>query len=222
MKAIAYLRVSTAEQGKSGLGLEAQHKAINDFCELENIELVETFEEIQTGKGADALDKRPVLAKVLQVAKKQGYTVIVAKLDRLSRNVAFISQLMESKVNFIVSQLGKDADSFMLHLYAALSEKERELISTRTSAALQILKAKGVKLGNRTNLDDARKISNKTNKSNADKFAGEVIEIIGGFRTQGLSFNKIADKLNTLGIKTRRGGKWHGKTVSNILNRQAS
>jgi DNA invertase Pin-like site-specific DNA recombinase len=221
MKAIIYTRVSTAEQGKSGLGLDAQFQAVNDFCNAEGIEVIGHYEEVETGKGHDALEKRPKLAAALSHAKKEGASLVVAKLDRLSRNVAFISNLMESKVPFIVSQLGKDADSFMLHLYAALSEKERELISTRTRAALQALKARGVVLGNRTNLDEARRLSNVTTKAQADDFAGNVMATIQQFREKGESLPAIAARLNNMGVKTRRGGKWYASTVSNILKRAA-
>jgi DNA invertase Pin-like site-specific DNA recombinase len=219
MKAIIYTRVSTAEQSKSGLGLESQFNSITEFCNAENIEVLEHYSEVETGKGADALDKRPQLAKALQHAKKEGAYLVVAKLDRLGRNVSFISGLMESKVPFIVAQLGKDADSFMLHLYAALSEKERELISTRTKAALQVLKAKGVKLGNLTNLDDARLLSNETNKAKATEFADKILPMVLQFRNNGEKLPAIADKLNDMGVKTRRGGAWYASTVANILKR---
>ncbi len=219
MKAIIYTRVSTAEQGKSGLGLQAQFDAVNEFCRSEGIEVIAHYEETETGKGFDALDKRPQLAKALSQAKKEGASLVVAKLDRLSRNVAFISALMETKVPFIVAQLGKDADAFMLHLYAALSEKERELISTRTKAALAVLKANGKVLGNQTNLDEARLLSNATNKAEANSFAQNVLATVLQFRDSGDTLPKIADKLNTMGVKTRRGGKWHASTVSNILKR---
>lgn len=219
MKAIIYTRVSTAEQGKSGLGLESQFNSITEFCIAENIEVLEHYSEVETGKGADALDKRPQLAKALQHAKKEGAYLVVSKLDRLGRNVSFISGLMESKVPFIVAQLGKDADSFMLHLYAALSEKERELISTRTKAALQVLKAKGVKLGNRTNLDEARLLSNETNKAKAAEFADKILPMVLSYRNAGETLPAIADKLNDMGVKTRRGGKWYASTVVNILKR---
>ena len=219
MKAIIYTRVSTAEQGKSGLGLESQYNSVIEFCRAENFEVIEHYSEVETGKGADALTKRPQLAKALQHAKKEGAYLVVAKLDRLGRNVSFISGLMESKVPFIVAQLGKDADSFMLHLYAALSEKERELISTRTKAALQVLKAKGVKLGNLTNLDDARLLSNETNKAKATEFADSIITIVTAYRDKGLTMRDIADKLNTTGVTTRRGGAWYASTVANILKR---
>jgi DNA invertase Pin-like site-specific DNA recombinase len=219
MKAIIYTRVSTAEQGKSGLGLLAQLNAVNQFCTDESIEVLAHYEETETGKGFDAIDKRPQLAKALAHAKKEGASLVVAKLDRLSRNVAFISSLMETKVPFIVAQLGKDADPFMLHLYAALSEKERELISTRTKAALAVLKAQGVVLGNQTNLDEARLLSNATNRAEATAFADKVMATVLQYRKDGDTLPAIADKLNNMGVKTRRGGKWYASTVSNILKR---
>ena len=219
MKAIIYTRVSTAEQGKSGLGLLAQLNAVNQFCIDESIEVLAHYEETETGKGSNALDKRPQLAKALAHAKKEGASLVVAKLDRLSRNVAFISSLMEQKVPFVVAQLGKDADPFMMHLYAALSEKERNLISERTKAALAVLKADGKILGNQTNLSEARLKSNATNKAEATAFADKVMSIITSFRNDGDTLPAIAAKLNDMGVKTRRGGKWYASTVTNILQR---
>jgi DNA invertase Pin-like site-specific DNA recombinase len=133
--AIAYTRVSTAQQGKSGLGMEAQQAALTRFAEAEGFELVQMFQEVETGKGADALNRRPQLAAALKAAKKLKSPIIVAKLDRLSRDVHFISGLMAHKTPFIVAELGADADPFMLHLYAALAEKERAMISRRTKDA---------------------------------------------------------------------------------------
>jgi DNA invertase Pin-like site-specific DNA recombinase len=219
MKAIIYTRVSTAEQSKSGLGLESQFNLVTEFCNAENIEVIAHYQEVETGKGQDALDKRPQLANALLHAKKEGAYLVVAKLDRLGRNVAFISSLMESKVPFIVSQLGKDADSFMLHLYAALSEKERELISTRTIAALKVLKDKGIKLGNQTNLHDARLLGQATNKEKATDFANNVLPMIKQLNNDGATLQSIADRLNNTGVKTRRGGRWYPSTVTNILKR---
>lgn len=219
MKAIIYTRVSTAEQGRSGLGLESQLNLVTDFCHAEQFEVIGHYQEVETGKGFDALDKRPQLKKALAHAKKENAYLVVAKLDRLSRNVAFISSLMETKVSFIVAQLGKDADAFMLHLYAALSEKERELISSRTKAALQVLKAQGKLLGNRTNLEDARQKAYATNRDNADTFATKVLPTIQQFKDKGDSLNTIAKKLNDLGVKTQRGGDWYAKTVANVLER---
>jgi DNA invertase Pin-like site-specific DNA recombinase len=219
MKAVIYTRVSTAEQGKSGLGLQAQLDAVHEFCKKEAIDVIAHFEEVLSGKGFDALDRRPQLQKALALAKKEGASLVVAKLDRLSRNVAFISSLMETKVSFVVAQLGKDADSFMLHLYAALSEKERELISGRTKAALAILKANGVKLGNKVNLDEAREKSHITNRKEAAVFANHVLPTVLQFRNQGDSLPIIARKLNDMNVKTRRGGKWFPSTISNLLKR---
>lgn len=219
MKAIIYTRVSTIEQGKSGLGLQAQLDSITEFCKTEHIEVIKHYQEIQTGKGSDALDKRPQLAKALAQAKKECAYLVVAKLDRLSRNVAFISSLMETKVPFLVVQLGINADPFMLHLYAALSEKERELISSRTKAALAVLKTNGVVLGNQTNLEDARALGHATNAKEAAVFACKLMGMITQFRHDGDTLPTIASKLNDMGVKTRRGGQWHASTVSNILKR---
>jgi len=145
--AIAYTRVSTASEGRSGLGLEAQQAALARFAEAEGYALAETFTEIETGKGSDALDRRPQLSAALAAARKLKAPIIVAKLDRLSRDVHFISGLMTHRTPFIVAELGADADPFMLHLYAALAEKERRLISQRTKDALAAKRAQGVKLG---------------------------------------------------------------------------
>ena len=219
MRAIIYTRVSTAEQGKSGLGLQSQLDTITEFCKAEDIEIVGNFEEVLSGGGADALERRPQLAKALKQAKKEGAYVIVSRLDRLSRNVAFIAGLMESKVPFLVVQLGKNTDAFTMHLYAVLSEKERTLISERTRAALKVLKDKGVKLGNRTNLNEARAASNATNRKEAAAFASAVLPTIQQFKSNGDSMAAIAEKLNKMGVTTRRGGAWHNTTVRNILNR---
>jgi DNA invertase Pin-like site-specific DNA recombinase len=148
MNAVGYLRVSTNEQGRSGLGLEAQKAAIEQFCAREGITLSSCFTEVQSGKRvSDTLAERPQLIAALEASKALGGPLIVSKLDRLSRDVHTISGLMVHKVHFIVTELGRDADNFMIHLWAALAQKERELISQRTKAALAALKARGVKLG---------------------------------------------------------------------------
>ena len=153
---ITYIRVSTAQQGRSGLGVEAQRAALNHFAKAEGFEVAREFVEVETGKGADALDRRPQLKAALAAAKKLKCQVAVAKLDRLSRDVHFISGLMAHKVPFIVAELGSDVDPFVLHLFAALAEKERALISTRTRQALAAAKARGVVLGG-PKLPQARK-----------------------------------------------------------------
>src|SRR5258708_18024234 len=145
---VAYYRVSTQKQGRSGLGLEAQRKAVVSFAEAEGFEIVAEFTEVETGKGSDALDRRPQLKAVLMAAKKARCEVAVAKLDRLSRDVAFIAGLMAQKVPFIVCALGRNVDPFTLHIYAALAEQERRMISRRTKEALAEAKQRGVVLGN--------------------------------------------------------------------------
>src|ERR1700724_44567 len=153
---ITYVRVSTSQQGRSGLGLEAQRQSLRQFAKAEGLELVREFVEVETGKGGDALDRRPQLKAALAAARKLKCHIAVAKLDRLSRDVHFISGLMAHKVPFLVAELGSDVDPFVLHLFAALAEKERSLISTRTRQALAADKARGVILGN-PKLPEARK-----------------------------------------------------------------
>ena len=169
--AVAYYRVSTQRQGRSGLGLEAQRTAVARFAESEGITLLSEFTEVETGKGADALDRRPQLAAALATARQAKCPVLVAKLDRLSRDVAFIAGLMAQRVPFIVAELGADADPFMLHLYAALAEKERRQISERTKSALASRKLQGTKLGNPTNAGQAAAAGRDVQTRAADRFA---------------------------------------------------
>lgn len=213
-QAIAYVRVSTSEQGKSGLGVAAQVEAIRRFAEAECFEVVEVVQEVASGKLG--LDDRDGLRGALVRASKLHCPVIVSKLDRLSRDVAFISGLMAKGVAFIVAELGADTDPFILHLYAALSEKERHLISVRTKAALQALKAKGATLGNHTNLNEAQAKGQASNKAKAAEFAAKVLPLVQQFREQGLSLGAIADKLNRLGVKTARDRAWYPATVRNL------
>ena len=219
MKAIAYYRVSTSQQGRSGLGLESQQSDVRAFCEKEEIEILGEFTEVETGKGSDALDRRPQLAAALREARRQGAYVIVSKLDRLSRDVHFVSGLMTHKVPFVVTALGKDADPFMLHLYAALSEKERTLISERTRAALAAAKARGVELGNRTNLDEARAKGTAVIRAKADQDAARLADVLIPMRAAGASLRAMASRLEALGIPTARGGQWQARQVARILDR---
>ena len=154
---IAYIRVSTESQGRSGLGVQAQRARIGAFAKLENLETAREFVEIETGKGADALDRRPQLKAAIAAAKRLGTYIVVAKLDRLSRDVHFISGLMVHHVPFVVADLGPNVDPFMLHIYAALAEKERALISERTKAGLAAAKERGTRLGN-PGLAEAREV----------------------------------------------------------------
>lgn len=219
MKAIAYYRVSTSQQGRSGLGLESQQSDVRAFCEKEGIEILGEFTEVETGKGSDALDRRPQLAAALREAKRQGAYVIVSKLDRLSRDVHFVSGLMTHKVPFVVTALGKDADPFMLHLYAALSEKERTLISERTRAALAAAKARGVELGNRVNLGEARAKGCAVIRAKADQDAARLASVLVPMRAAGASLRAMASRLEALGIPTARGGQWQARQVARILDR---
>lgn len=219
---ISYVRVSSQQQGKSGLGIEAQQKANARFAADNGFEIVAEFVEVETGKGADALDRRPQLAAALAHARKLGCPVLVAKLDRLSRDVHFISGLMAHRVSFIVGELGADADAFMLHLYAALAEKERALIAERTRIALAAAKERGTALGNRTNLSDAQAKGRKVQADAADQHATNVVAIVEQVRKAGaVTLRQIADALNARGVRTARGGEWHAQTVKRVLGRAA-
>lgn len=219
--AIGYMRVSTQRQGKSGLGLLAQRATIQAFVEANGFELVGWYEEIETGKGADALDRRPKLAEALKHARRVDGYVVVARLDRLSRDVHFISGLMAHRVPFIVSELGPDVDPFMLHIYAALAEKERAYISERTRKALAEARTeRGVILGNRVNLQEAQSKGAAVSAARAKDFAANVLPIIDQIRSAGAtSLHEIANALNLRGIKTARGGTWWASSVRNLLAR---
>ena len=217
---VTYLRVSTGRQGKSGLGLEAQREAIARFVEAERLTVLAEHVEVETGKGSDALDRRPVLREALAQARKEKASIVVAKLDRLSRDVHFISGLMTHKVPFVVTELGTDADPFLLHLYAALAEKERALISERTRVALARKKAQGALLGNRSNLAQAQAMGQRANAVAADSFARNVLPIIRQIQASGISsLRGIARALDARGIATARGGAWDSRTVGNLLRR---
>jgi DNA invertase Pin-like site-specific DNA recombinase len=182
-----YIRVSTQKQGRSGLGLEAQRAANAQFASREGFAITAEFTEVETGK----------------------CSIVVAKLDRLSRDVHFISGLMTQKVPCIVAELGPDVDPFMLHIYAALAEKERRNISIRTKQALAATKARGVQLGN---VEQA-----KENKREADRYAKTLRPIL--IELRHLPVEKIADELTKQKVATPRGGRWHGRTVARLLDR---
>jgi DNA invertase Pin-like site-specific DNA recombinase len=181
--------------------------------------LIAEFEEAESGKGYDTLEQRPVLAEALAYARQAKAPIVVSKLDRLSRDVAFISSLMARKVPFIVTELGDDVDPFMLHIFAALAEKERSLISVRTKAALAQAKARGVKLGAHNPRVGAA-AGTASLIAAADQHAAEVQPIISEIQRSGAKGPKaIAEALNTRGVRTARGGKWYPTTVSNLLRR---
>jgi DNA invertase Pin-like site-specific DNA recombinase len=176
-------------------------------------EIVQTYTEVETGKGADALDRRPQLSAALKLAKKRNKApIIVAKLDRLSRDVHFISGLMVHKVPFIVAELGPNVDPFMLHIHAAVAEQERRLISQRTREALAAKKAQGVKLGGL----NAKGIANREEaRQRAEQLRPVLVELAG------LSQAKMAAELNARSISAPEGGRWHAATVKRVLARLA-
>ncbi|MCO5157570.1 MAG: recombinase family protein [Aquamicrobium sp.] len=214
---VIYTRVSTEDQGKSSLGLEAQERDIAIF--LANFsevpyEVIGRFRDVQSGKD----DDRPELAKALRMARETGAELLVAKLDRLSRKVAFIAALMDDKrLSLRVAQMPY-ADKFQLHIYAALAEQERTFISERTRAALRAAKERGVKLGGARDKTMAR---NAALKAKADADAQRVMKVIAPLRGAGQSVNSIADTLNDMSVATARGGRWTAKQVSRVLQRSA-
>lgn len=218
-KIVCYIRVSTSQQGKSGLGIEAQREAIRRFAQAERLAILSEFVEVETGKGADALTQRPQLAAALTEARRHKGAVAVAKLDRLSRDVAFISGLMAQRVPFLVADLGADVDPFIIHLFAALAEKERALISARTKSALQAAKARGVRLGN-PELCRAQILGAAVVRARALTFDAKVLPAIRRAQAAGAkSLAQIAVALNDEGVPTARGGRWVAARVGEILRR---
>jgi DNA invertase Pin-like site-specific DNA recombinase len=219
-RAVAYLRVSTRQQQRSGLGIEAQRAAVARFAEAEQLTIIAEFVEAESGKGSDAIDRRPQLAAALAAAKAAKSCVLVSKLDRLSRDVAFVAGLMAQRVPFIVAELGRDADPFMLHLYAALAEKERRLISERTKAALAMRKASGAKLGNPSNIREAGEIGRIALAGTADDYARTLLPLLRGMRAEGTTtIGAITRSLNARRVPTARGSRWHVSSVANLLAR---
>lgn len=212
---ITYLRVSTEDQGRSGLGLAAQERDIAIFLDAFSdvpFEVLAEFRDIQTGKD----DDRPELAKAIALAKRTGAELLVAKLDRLSRKVSFISALMDdTKLKLRVASM-PHADKFQLHIYAALAEQEREFISMRTKAALGEAKARGVKLGG---LRDVTKKRNEVLRTNAANRAKRIENVIVPLRQGGATLQAIADALNAASVPTARGGQWHAAQVQRTLER---
>jgi DNA invertase Pin-like site-specific DNA recombinase len=215
-RAIGYLRVSTLKQGRSGLGLEAQRTAIGTFGDREGFALFRWFTDVETGAGRDALEKRPNLAAALKVAGKARCPIIIAKLDRLSRDVHFISGLMTQRVEFIVAELGRQTDPFVLHLFAALAEKERALISERTKAGLVAAKRRGVRLGNpsKSRLRMAGRLGAKVNAERARRRVEVLRWILQAALKEGGSLRRAAELLNSRSVSSPGGGQW---VASNLL-----
>jgi len=215
-KFISYIRVSTAKQGESGLGIEAQQEAVKRFLNGGDWEVAAEFIEIETGKGADALAKRPKLRAALEMCRKQGATLVIAKLDRLARNVHFVSGLMESKVRFVACDM-PEANELSIHIMAAFAEHEAKRISQRTKEALAAVKARGVRLGTTGPKNLRRCLEDRTAAANAGalKLAG----LVAGFQGQGLSQRAIVAELNSIGVPAPRGGKWSLPQFQRLLQR---
>jgi len=213
-KFVAYYRVSTDQQGASGLGLEAQRKAVKTYLDGGPWRLVAQHTEVESGKRTD----RPELAKALAACRKHKAKLIIAKLDRLSRNLAFIATLMDSGVEFIAVD-NPHANKLTIHILAAVAQHEREAISERTKAALAAAKARGKKLGG-PRLAQARKKSIAARSAAADTFAANLRPIIEQIRASGISsLRGVAKALNARGVRTARGNEWTAMQVSNVLER---
>ncbi|WP_112875522.1 recombinase family protein [Paracoccus endophyticus] len=216
---VTYLRVSTDRQGRSGLGLEAQRKAVADHVAGKGAIAAE-YVEIESGKRSD----RPQLARALVEAERLGAVLLIAKLDRLARNVAFIANLLESGVEIAAADM-PEANRFLLHVMAAVAEHEAQAISDRTRAALAAAKARGVALGwsmpkRRDEQQQASRKGAAKNAQKADLHAANVLPVIRQIARSGASLRRIADELNTRGIKTVRGGLWYAGTVRNVMARE--
>lgn len=215
----AYFRVSTKQQGKSGLGLDAQREAVRRHLVGNPDATVTEFVEVESGKRKD----RPELAKALQLCRQTGAVLIIAKLDRLARNVAFVSSVMESGIEFVACD-NPQANRLTLHILAAVAEDEARRISERTKAALEAAKVRGVKLGG----DRGYRPSGAPLEAlaglaaGADRFAEGVMPLLHELQENGVtSLLGMARALNENGIRTSRGGQWHASTVRNVLKRSA-
>lgn len=208
-KYIAYYRVSTNRQGQSGLGLEAQKTAVMQYLNGGDWEILEEFTEVESGKK----NNRPKLQEALAACKRQQATLIIAKLDRLARNVHFISGLMEAGVEFVAVD-NPTANKLMLHMLAAFAEHEREMISERTRKALAAAKVRGVQLGR-----NGKKLARK-NQLAADEFARDISKKVYSLQRNGYrSLREICEQLNSEGVLTSTGARWHAVTVSRLLKR---
>lgn len=210
--AIPYYRVSTDRQGQTGLGLEGQQKAVHDFAVSNGFQLLDAHVEIESGRKK----QRPVLRDAIQLCKKQNGVLLIAKLDRLSRNVAFISALLESGIDFIAVD-NPTANKLMVHIMAAFAEYESDLIRQRTKTALEIAKERGVQLGSY-----GKNVQSKKNKQKAYEFAVKMEPFITMLRGQGFkTVRALCDQLNLQGVPPYYGTshKWHVLTVHKVLKR---
>jgi DNA invertase Pin-like site-specific DNA recombinase len=220
-KIVSYLRVSTARQGSSGLGLEAQKLAVEQYATSTDSDIIQTFTEVETGK----LNGRPKLTEALLLAKVTGATLVIAKLDRLSRNASFLMALQDAGVKFVAADMPQ-ATHFTVGIMALVAQHEAEAISKRTKEALQAAKAKGTRLGNPNGAAALRRKAKGNTaavsaiKAKADKHAMNLQPVIEALKAEGItSLGAIAKALNERGMLTPRGGTWHKTSVSNLLSR---
>ena len=220
-KCVTYFRVSTKRQGDSGLGLEAQKSAVQRFLQGGCWNLVAEFMEVESGK----LDKRPKLQEALRLCRVTGSKLVVAKIDRLSRNLGFLISLQEAGVPFVCAD-NPNANELTIHLLSVLAQHERQVISERTKAALQAAKVRGVKLGNpgiRDLRPNKREAANAARIVIADSFVEDVAEIITDIQETGVdSLAGIARELNSRGIPAQKGGPWQATQVRRVLHRKTS
>lgn len=211
---VTYLRVSTARQGVSGLGLEAQRQSVMNYLSGPTQTVLAEFVEVETGKGSNALEKRPELRKALALCKRAGATLLIAKLDRLARNVHFVSWLIETSVEFIAADM-PNANKVMIQMHAVMSEWERDQISERTKAALAAAKARGVVLG-ATGRENLKSCIQRRQEA-ARAFQHSLAPVLSGMIAQGLTRRAITDRLNELNIKAPRGGQWSLGQVQRLV-----
>lgn len=212
-KYVAYYRVSTDKQGLQGNGIEAQKQSVARYLTSLDCELLGSFEEVESG----ANNKRPELAAAIQLAKTQRAILVIAKLDRLSRNAAFLLQLQESGVDFVACDM-PNADKLSVGIIALLAQRERQLISERTKAGLAVAKQRGARIGN-PNPSAALELARQAVKSNRVEFARTALRSIREIQSTGVrTLARIADCMNKRGEKTARGGKWNATTVKRILD----
>lgn len=221
MKVVLYLRVSTASQGRSGLGVEAQRAAVAQFCRGRDAEVLAEYVEVESGKR----DDRPELVRALKHADITGAVLVIAKLDRLSRDAAFLLQLQKSGVRFVAADM-PEACNLTVGILALVAQQEREAISSRTKAALAAAKARGQKLGNPNGAEALRRAGKGTGaalvavKAGADRHAAKLASTVAEVRAEGItSLMGIAKALNGRGVETPRGGHWHTSSVRNLLAR---
>jgi len=217
-KFIAYHRVSTQKQGSSGLGLEAQQIAVAAYLNGGDWELIGEFREVETGKGADALAKRPQLRAALEACRKHGATLIIAKLDRLARNVHFISGLMVSKVRFVACDM-PEANELTIHIMAAFAEHEAKRISQRTKDALAVAKSRGVVLGRAGPANLRPNVEERQRAANA--FADRLRPMIEGMLERHLTQREMTRELNSIGVPAPQGGTWRLAQVQRVIARNA-